>query len=376
MNIQGKNILLISPDSWGDYYLSKHHYAMELSKANNVFFLNAANANPDKKETIRKITVGDKQVLNLVDYQNTAKGIAYYPVFLQAQLYRQLAKKISGMLPKLDIVWSFDLHRFPNLKVFNAPLSIFHPVDLYESKIVHKIADSADILFATSESIIQKLGVKNKPAYTINHGLANDFLEAATADKQEELSGENKVKAALIGNPLHKHLSQEQLFTVIDEHPTVDFYFIGSVRENKEISPENIQIYHEIAKKPNTFYLGKKEFWELKNYMALMDVLLICYDREKHEDAPPNPHKLLEYLSSGKTIVSNYFESYKNEKELINMSETIAAYPTVFKETIRNLVQYNRPELAEKRKQFAQDHTYQKQLERITEKLEKHQLLF
>ncbi len=36
-----KTILLISPESWGKSFVSKHHYAVELAKKGNiVYFLN------------------------------------------------------------------------------------------------------------------------------------------------------------------------------------------------------------------------------------------------------------------------------------------------------------------------------------------------
>jgi hypothetical protein len=40
MELSGKNILLISPESWGQNHVSKHHYATELSKNNKIYFLN------------------------------------------------------------------------------------------------------------------------------------------------------------------------------------------------------------------------------------------------------------------------------------------------------------------------------------------------
>ena len=37
--LKKKVILLISPQPWGSLYISKNHYALELSKNNIVFFL-------------------------------------------------------------------------------------------------------------------------------------------------------------------------------------------------------------------------------------------------------------------------------------------------------------------------------------------------
>jgi len=48
--ITHKTILLISPQSWGNMFVSKHHYALELARAGNtVYFLNP----PEEKITGR-----------------------------------------------------------------------------------------------------------------------------------------------------------------------------------------------------------------------------------------------------------------------------------------------------------------------------------
>ena len=40
-SLHNKTILLISPQSWGTMFLSKHHYAIELARrGNTVYFLN------------------------------------------------------------------------------------------------------------------------------------------------------------------------------------------------------------------------------------------------------------------------------------------------------------------------------------------------
>lgn len=364
----------MSPDSWGAYFLSKHHYAIELSKENNVFFLNAFNADSVNGSN-EKVNTQHNNTFTVLNLQNRYKGIGYYPVFLQKQLYKSIAQKLINDLPKLDIVWSFDLHRFPDLKVFNADLSIFHPVDLYKSKIVFDAAQSADIVFATAPSIIARLGLGSKPAYTINHGLADSFLEESVAPNDIKLPGSNNIKTCLIGNPVHKHVSQVTLLEIVKTHSDVDFYFIGQVKINKEISRSNLALFEQIEACDNTFYLGRKEYWQLKSYMELMDVLLICYDRENYDEAPPNPHKMLEYLSVGKPIVSNYFEVYNDAKDLINMASSLEEYSALFKETIAQLAYYSQEELASKRKTLAASNTYGKQLERIAGRLSENHLL-
>ena len=54
MKLKNKTILIISPERWGTNFVSKHHYALELAKNNNVYFLN-----PDGTEKARFKTGGN-----------------------------------------------------------------------------------------------------------------------------------------------------------------------------------------------------------------------------------------------------------------------------------------------------------------------------
>ena len=371
MKITNKNILLISPNSWGGYFVSKHHYALELAKENQVFFLNSANYD-STVSSMRIRPIDGQENLFVIDYNNSFRGLRYYPSFIQNKLYKSTAKKIIKALPKIDIVWSFELHRFPNLDVFEAPLTIFHPVDRYPTPFFSKLMRSSDIAFATDQSIFQAKEY-NTPHYVINHGLSDVFLTSSkTVDIPNKAS--NRTKAALVGNPQQKYLSQKTLWETINKHPEVDFYFIGQIDENQIREKEKRFFYKKIRAAKNVFDLGKKDFKDLKDYLALMDILLICYDLENNDEAPPNPHKLLEYLSSGKAIVSNFFPFFKQHEDLLFMADSLKDYPTLFGDVLKNLREVNNEENQLKRKLFAQGFTYQKQLVKIEHLLDKHRL--
>lgn len=373
--IANKNILIISPDAWGEYYLSKHHYAIELAKQNQVFFVNYANhKKPANAFAIQKHE--DIPNLHIIDYRSSYKGLRLYPSFVREKIYNQQAKEIQKLIPKIDILWSFDAFRFPDLKVFDAKLHIYHPVDLYHSNLEENIADSADIIFASSELIVKKLSHLDTSAYKINHGLSEAFAQEGNSQNiDNKLLGNQRVKVALVGNITQLHLSQETLWRVVEDNPTVDFYFIGPKRGLETMNTTKKSYFDKIQAAKNTYYIPSQPYDKIKDYLAAMDILLICYDRESSEEAPPNPHKLLEYLSSGKTIVSNYFEDYKNETDLINMASSLAEYPNVFKDVIQNLSTYNGSEMSKQRRDFAEQHTYQNQLNHISEKLSSHNLL-
>ncbi len=106
---------------------------------------------------------------------------------------------------------------------------------------------------------------------------------------------------------------------------------------------------------------------ELAEGLNKMDALLICY-RIKNDQ---NHHKVLEYLGTGKVIVSNYMSSYSGEDPdliyMVNNKEANDGLPELFNRVISKLDYYNAPELAEKRKKFARQYSYSNNLKRIQE---------
>jgi hypothetical protein len=76
----------------------------------------------------------------------------------------------------------------------------------------------------------------------------------------------------------------------------------------------------------------------------------------------------MEYLSTGKVIISNNITTYSGYPGLIRMTAERTdnkMLPELFRETIKNLEKWNADDLVDQRKSFAGNNTYQKQIERI-----------
>ncbi len=155
--------------------------------------------------------------------------------------------------------------------------------------------------------------------------------------------------------------------------PHVDFHFFGSHKaEESNISGKADADTEDFLKKLHSFahvnMHGVLKTKQLAQYLNKMDILLICYDIDKDQSRGTNYHKVMEYLSTGKVIVSNNISTYRNEPELVRMPlsrQNNDELPALFRETVLNLNSYNQPELVEKRKQFALKNTYKKQLDMI-----------
>src|SRR5688572_25831414 len=98
----GKSVLIISPEPWKHLFVSKHHYAIELSKRNKVYFLNP----PGKKYLFQKTSYGNVWEIT---YPAFPSGLRFFPRYFQLLWIKRKYNEIQKLVgTKFDCVWSFD----------------------------------------------------------------------------------------------------------------------------------------------------------------------------------------------------------------------------------------------------------------------------
>lgn len=137
MQLRGKVILLISPESWGKLFISKHNYAVTLAARHNTVYFLSPVENELSRGEVKIIPVNEYPGLSVIKYQ------PFFPLILRFHakwLFDRLMKyQVKRVLKKIstpiDIVWDFNCSNlFPDLRIFQAKFSIFHPVDLIQFK--------------------------------------------------------------------------------------------------------------------------------------------------------------------------------------------------------------------------------------------------
>lgn len=375
-NLEQKVIYILSPEAWGVAFVSKHHYAVELAnRGNTVFFINPASS--QKRKTIVEPISAYKNIFT-VTYSPSLRGLNSLPNFLRTVLSRFDAKKIMKACGrKPDIVWSFSPYRFQNLKVFGAPTSIYHPVDIHQAKNLEQVClKNADIVFVISDAIMKTFGPQPQPMYQINHGLSKHFLEKKQHPEIDFHPNPNSTNVGFVGNLNKWDMDRDTIKQVLLENPNVQFYFIGSYKKSNLASVENesTAYWEDLAKKDNIHLLGPKPSIEVSSYLEKMDLFILCSQTKDDPVRVSNSHKLLEYLSTGKVVVSHYVDQYKEENDLLEMVEDNNDYPHLFKKVVDNLEYYNNDERQQLRKDFAAKNTYEAHIQTIEQLLLKHQL--
>ena len=380
-----KVVLVISTERWGKMMLSKHHYATELSeRCRRVYFL----VPPDDGVIggVEISALNDKKNLFLVRH-STWFPFSWRFLLRKAGLEKVCmwlqAKRILNQVGSVDIVWSFDVvPLYENLNWFKGSVNIFHPVDQMSTHAKRLMSRSAHIVFSVSDYLLKGFP-EQVPRYFVNHGLSRAFEDLAKnrlTEKKKERYG--KIRAGYVGNMLSGKCFDKVIFRqVIEKNPHVEFHFWGPARPSDSnvgaVSDEDTNSFISFLKNKNNVILhGVEKPDKLARAMQIIDVFILLLDNRYDANNGSNSHKLLEYLSTGSIVVSSLVSTYAEKNDMIVFAnENAGDYVDKFSYVVANINHFNCSELRQKRIQFALEHTYSKQLDRIEALLAKHGLV-
>ena len=268
-----------------------------------------------------------------------------------------------------DIIWSFDLSELFPLRYFsNVPLRIFHPVDMPWSPSFMSAAKGADILFSTSSDILNKYADLPISSVFIEHGVSEDFLN----DMMDFNPEREVLRVGYSGNLLRHDIDRDIFLRIVKENSSVIFECWGSYGQGdgnlggvKDAA--GAAFISDLKACSNVILHGAVSPAKLARAMAQMDAFLICYDLSAPNVIGPNYHKLMEFFSTGKVIISTFIKHYIDRPDLIQMvsQDGNNDLPALFRAVISKINDHNRLELMTIRKDWARSNSYCKQIDRI-----------
>lgn len=357
-------ILLISPEAWDAHAVSKHHFARTLaSQGHRVLFL-------DPPEPLRQLTleaIPEHPGVVRVRAPRVAPGLQRVPGALRRWLEHRWLRRLETLAEcRIEVIWLFENSRFFDLRFAGSRLKIYHQVDLNQDFHPGIAAQTADICFCTSELIRQRLLPHNNRSFRLQHGvsLVNNPIELTQAQRQR-FSG-FQIQAMYVGNLEMAYLDCDLLALVVRNHPEVVFHFVGGYCQHgglRRLLEDQLSVH----------WWGKVSSALIPSLLKRADVLIVCYQDNHHRDQS-NPHKMMEYLASGRTVVATYTEEYMQYRDLLAMSASGSndGYSELFATVLNQLSAYNSPDRMAARRAFAADHTYPRQVERIQALLLQH----
>ncbi len=366
-------ILILSSESWGRMLLSKHHYAIELCrKGNTVYFLNPPISGKGFKSKFGFRSDASTRGVIVIDQA------LYFPFnikFHTPRIYKWLMKwhtsqLIASIGKPIDLVWSFDLQGLYSFNDFPAEiLKVYFPAD--EPIIPNSIQASrgADALVSITKEIIEKFDAFRDRSCLLNHGLAAEFIN----NNNSVHAVENPKRVGISGNFLRNDIDRETFKRIINDHPEIIFECwgsdsIGQSNIGGSVTNETEQFITALKSKDNVVMHGIVDTKTLAEGFNRMDAFLICYDISRDHSKGTNYHKIMEYLSTGKVIISNNVTAYNDKPGLVEMvveRRNNDALPQLFSKIMSSIEVYNSDYLIRKRKEFAFSNAYSNQLTKL-----------
>ena len=386
MTTREKSILLISPNPWGARKVSKHHYAELLANVGyQVYFLNP----PKFRDELRtEVIINNSEMPNLtiIDiYQNI---IFYHLRFKWKFLYSLLIRFSIAKINKIngcayDILWSFESNLYSDLRLFNAKYRIFHAVDNLINNWQKKPSKSVNLNIAVSQSILDSINAEGIDKILLGHGLSSHFKHfglqklAELIDFKSVNTLKSKIKIGFSGNLLRSNLDCEFITKCIKKYTDYEFVLLGNFEFDHSnlgaTNNEQINSFVDFLKESgNVKLLGVIDAAAMPTILNSCDILLVPIIKTAYYDGS-NSHKILEYLCTGKVIVSYYVEFYSNS-DLIQMTSNddnnSESLLKLLDDVLLDLPYYNNAELMKLRIQFALENTYENNLFRILKKID------
>lgn len=248
------------------------------------------------------------------------------------QKLNQALEKIEKK-PKKRVVWSC----FPMFKEhfkLSADLFIFDAVDNWlahpsfkkQQKVLKEnyqaISEKSDLIFTVSEELIdffKEMGRK-KDIYWIANGVDYEHFNKETTLIPEDLK---KIKRPIIGyvGIIQQRVDLDLLEYLARKNPDKSFVLIGPLWPVyfRKLRRSAVEI-KKLKKYKNIHLLGMKSFKETPDYINNFDVAFCPHRLDKFIKST-NSLKILEYLATGKPIVSTPGSGVERFSHLIKIAE-------------------------------------------------------
>ena len=347
--VNKKNIIVVSNEAWGNIWYSKHHYAYELNKTNEVIFINP----PSKWSfgNLFKSSISERKVysnLTVISYQN------FLPRFFLQWNNRIVSKRIRKFMKKnefkTDLFWTFDPYRLYDPKLLGSDKSIFHVVDQY--LFIHPaeipLHNNIDAFVFVAKDLVGEYLKYKKPFIVIPHGIPN-VVNNDEIDQLPEIPYEDYF---LYIGMIDERLDYSFIIKMVEKFDKEIFIFLGDFRNVEH--PDFQKIFIE-KKHQNVIHIPAVPALKLNFYLKKAKICLApMWDGWAGNMI--SHHKVLQYLSHGKPVFCPLFSAYQRFSDLLYMENN---HELLLRKIEIFLNDGESELLSERRKQYTEKLTYQ-----------------
>lgn len=225
-------------------------------------------------------------------------------------------------------------------------VSFYHGAD--HDEIFRQDTDlqrAADLALFVSHELLEERCSLNPNTRYLNHGVDADHFASAQSQSlpiPDEMQKIRKPIAGYLGSIAD--LDLKLIRYLAHTNPDVSFVFIGE-------GYTDVSILREFD---NVHFLGRRPYERLPAYTKAFDCCCLLYQTGDPFNDYRNPKKLLEYLATGKPVVSVYLRELVRFQDCVLLADT----PNHYSQQLRRALKNDTDDERRRRMDVARQHTW------------------
>lgn len=332
--LDGRDVVIISPQYWGDYWVSKHWIAYELSRALRTVFIEPPvwvggiiRSPWSNRSHLRRVV----QPLRRVDRDLYVFSPKFFPRGIEWRgdgVIERTTEALFRMGVRSPIILNFGTN-YELVKRLNGSVTVYYCVDPPFPDPGHEndealTCEVSDLVYVVSETYRKQLAplCTIQPLHVIPHGYSFDHARRVAEDSAalcpRELQALPRPILGFVGSIHDAYVDIERVERLARQRPESSIVLIGPYQNN----PLGPDLSHDALRRlrclSNVHLLGPRHFLDVPRYVKYFDACLVLVNLKDYSESAmtgKRTHfKWLVYLSMGKPVIAPRV----NEAELIS----------------------------------------------------------
>jgi len=229
----------------------------------------------------------------------------------------------------------------------------------YLLELEDELHRKADIAFYVNHALLKQNSLRNPRTFYTGHGV--DYAHFAAAQTVEfpvpsDLDAIIKASDGQIAGYMGEVNSIDigLIEFLANKNPNISFVFIGEICESVDV----------LKSLPNVHFLGQKSYRELPAYLQFFAACCLFYKAQSAFNNYRNPKKLLEYLATGKPVVSVAILELEYFSDHVSIAKSYSEFGLMLRQAISG----DSPIDRQRRIEFAEKQTWDGVAEGIASK--------
>ncbi len=376
MPLKSENIICFAGEDW--WFHNPHsnlHIMQSLSKDNRILFVNSPGIKmPDFKKDKFAFKRVFKKLQSLFRFVKKAqeniwvftpfaipmiprfqKQIASFNKTMLLFQIRFLIKRLKLENPILWVTVLVAKDVALTLRKEGGKCLVYYCVDntphypgvdhAYMIELENDLHRNADLALFVNHTLLEERKHFNPNTVYTGHGVDYDHFAKAQSRMLPVPEDIASIKGPIAGYMGEiNSLDIELLKYLAKENPGVSFVFIGDIYADMDA----------LSGLQNVHFLGKRPYEQLPAYLQCFDACCLYYKVETTFNNYRNPKKLLEYLATGKPVVSVSILEVEHFREYVSIAGSYEEYNIC----LRKALSSDPPAHREKRIRFAERQTW------------------